>query len=291
METCVRAFLTEMMSQNRYSDNTVLSYQNDLRHFINHLRQQLGRAPVITDFNTDQLLAYLESESLIRKPSTLQRRLATLKRFGRYLAANGEIEPFEFSSGILGQPNHPETTASQKITWLTDEQVTILVAKLQADPRPQARRDQAILTLMIEIGLTASRVVSLNLPDFDRDKNRLKLQNSNTDHLWFAVEESGLALQKYLTEGRPELNPHPGETALFISQMGLRVSRQGVWQICRRWGKQIGLPVELTPRRLRYTAVRRMLQAGYTERMIQDVLEHNNLTATQGLLRKLTQTT
>jgi integrase/recombinase XerD len=289
METRVRAFLTTLQTQGQYSRNTILGYQNDLQHFSRYLCQLLRKPPEITDFNAEPVIAYLKSEDQIYKPSTVKRRLATLKHFARFLQLTGEIEAFQFPA--IDQILSPATDAnrSRNILLLSDTQVSSLQTAIKADPRPQARRDEAIIGLILEVGLAVSRLVALNLADFDRNNNALHFRKLTDDNWWFHIENSGPALKRYLLEGRPELNPTSEVTALFISQVGRRVSRQGIWQICQRWGARIGLPDSLSPRILRHTAVRRMLKAGYSDQSIQEILEHQNLEATQGLLQRISE--
>jgi integrase/recombinase XerD len=287
METRVRAFLTTLQTQGRYAQNTILGYQNDLQHFSRYLHQYLGRPPQITDFNAELVTAYLKFGCQSYQPNTVKRRLATLKHFARFLQPTGEIEAFQFPAIGKFFPPPTDTNRSKKISLPSTAQISSLTKALIADSRPQARRDEAIIGLILEVGLTVSRLIALNMADFDRNNNRLCLKKVTGENWWFHIRNSGQFLQQYLLEGRPELNSTPQETALFISQMGGRVSRQGVWQICQRWGRRIGLPGGLSPRILRYTAVRRMLKAGYAEKTIQVILEHKNLEATQGILQQV----
>ena len=90
-----------------------------------------------------------------------------------------------------------------------------------------------------------------------------------------------------MKEGRPELNYQINEPALFISQTGGRMSRQGVWQALRQWGQKASLPIPLSPRLLRHTAVIRMVHSGRTPAEIQVLLGHSNPLSTQALLRRL----
>ena len=281
METQVRAFLNSLQAQNRYATNTILGYQHDLQHFSKFIQHQLGRPPEITDFSAEQIRDFLQAERDTRRPSTLRRRSAALKRLAVFLIQNGEIEYFNFPRLDQILPGNIETASSEEISGLSESEVVNLMSAVQADPRSQARRDEALLKLMLETGLSVSQVVALDLADFDPRSQRLQLHQSPNQTGWFSLTESGPILQKYLQEGRPELNPVSEETALFISQMGRRLSRQGIWQICQRWGRRVRLPGGLSPRNLRYTAVRRMIQAGYSERTIQQILDHHTSASTQ----------
>ncbi len=289
IETHVRAFLTALQSQDRYSRNTILGYQNDLQHFTRYLYQHLGRAPQVTDVNADRVLAYLKSGLRTNKPSTIKRRMATMKHFAQFLQLTGGIEVFQFPATEQIFSPYAEPSRAAKISSLSDLQVSTLFDLLRSDLRPQARRDETIFSLILEVGLSASRLGNLDLSDFDPQRSILQLRKASGENWCCQIEKSGPFLKRYLLEGRPELNPVPGESALFISQMGQRVSRQGIWQICQRWGEKASFPKSLSPRVLRHTSITRMVKAGYSAQSIQEILEHNNLRATQGLLQRICQ--
>jgi integrase/recombinase XerD len=94
-------------------------------------------------------------------------------------------------------------------------------------------------------------------------------------------------MERYLLEGRPELNHRADEKALFISQMDGRMSRQGIWQVLRHWGGMVKPPILLSPRLVRHTAALRMAQTGRTIAEIQSLLGHRNPLSTRALLRRL----
>lgn len=281
METQVRAFLIALQAQNRYADNTILSYQQDLQHFSNYIQNHLGRPPVIMDFNAVQIRDFLRTEQNFCKPSTLRRRSAALRQLGLFLAQTGKIETFEFP--VLDEilPNNTDSGTPNEISVLSESEVAHLMCAVQADPRSQARRDEALLALVLETGLSVSRLVALDLADFEPHNQRLCLRKPPKQADWFSLAECGPTLQKYLQEGRPELNPVTGETALFISQIGRRLSRQSVWQIFQRWGTRANLSGRLSPRSLRYTAAQRMIRAGYAEKTIQEILDHHIFATTR----------
>ena len=77
------------------------------------------------------------------------------------------------------------------------------------------------------------------------------------------------------------------EPALFVSQMGGRVSRQGIWQGIRNWGREAELSLDLSPRIIRHTATKAMIKAGKKIEEIQLLLGHQNIFSTRTLVRRL----
>ena len=69
--------------------------------------------------------------------------------------------------------------------------------------------------------------------------------------------------------------------ALFLNQRGSRLSRQGAWQIVRRYGERSGLGEHLSPHVLRHSCATHMLDHGADIRVVQELLGHASLSTTQ----------
>ena len=289
METQVRAFLANLESQLAYSPSTRLAYENDLRCFLKYFEGTIGRPPLLEDFNARQVAKFLEAERQAgRRPSTLLRRRASLRRFVSFLRHQKPewAVKFDAEAHLIDEAISIASPA-QKPRYLSPEQINSLWSVLEASPRPRARRDQAILALLLESGLTVGSLIALNITDLDLHAGRLHLCLETGKDIWLPLGKADYALQRYLKEGRPELNCRPGEMALFISQTGGRMSRQGVWQVLRQWGSKAGLPLTLSPRLARHTAAIQLEQAGLSLSDIQALLGHSNPLSTQALLRRL----
>jgi integrase/recombinase XerD len=291
MERQVKAFLDNLATQLTYSPSTCMAYENDLRCFTGYLRETLGRPPVPADFNAEQVAGFLKAERLAgRRHSTLLRRRASLRRFAKFLQPDFPdlVSRFEASAWRIDQAMETGSPA-QRPHYLTEEQVERLWTAIEASPRPRARRDQAILGLLLESGLTVGTLIALNLADIDLENGRLHLCTDTGKDVWLPLVEAFPPLLRYIKEGRPELNYTPGEQALFISQTGGRMSRQGVWQVLRQWGNKANLQITLSPRLARHTAAHRLARSGRSLDEIQILLGHSNPLSTQALLRRLAE--
>ena len=143
------------------------------------------------------------------------------------------------------------------------------------------------MSLLLETGLSVADLVELDLSDLDLRAGRLHIVRVHGTDKWLPLGKSTDIVARYIREGRPELNPQPNEPALFVSQMGSRMSRQGIWQILNHWGKLADPPINISPRKVRHTAALRMSQAGRSLEEIQTLLGHSNPLSTQALLRRL----
>ncbi len=289
MESEVNTFLTSLGAEPAYSESTQLAYANDLRVFLHFLNEAQDQPPTLRDLNTHQVAAFMESErQLGRRRNTLIRRLATLKYFREYLVAEGLVPTNSFSvNDSKIQHIIAEIPVSRSLQCLNQKQIQSLLTIMNSSPRPRALRDRAILMLLLETGLSVGDLTALDLTDLDLRAGRLHINLVGRSDLWLGLGEAKNAVEVYLQEGRPDLLLHPGEPALFISQMDGRLSRQGVWQILNHWGQAANPPISLSPRVVRHTAALRMSRAGLSNAEIQFRLGHRNPLSTRALIRRL----
>lgn len=289
MEGLVRAFLAYLESQLTYSPSTRLAYYNDLRCFLAYLEKRLNISPDLKDLTAEEIASFLSAEREAgRRPSTLLRRRASLRRFTSFVSQQDPEWGVRFAADA-GKIDDAiaESSPLQRPRYLTEEQVQILWELLESSPRPRTRRDHAILALLLESGLSVGMLINLNLSDLDLAGSKLHLCPENGPGVWVPLASAAVPMERYLREGRPELNYHTDEPALFISQTGGRMSRQGVWQVLRQWGHKARLPITLSPRLARHTAVYRLARTNRPISEVQVLLGHTNPLSTQALLRRM----
>lgn len=289
LEGCANAYLESIRAQNRYSKSTLLAYQTDLYNFTEYLYKTLGQDPAISDFNVEQVASFLESERLAGyKRSTLKRRMAVLRGLEAYLRKNlgFNINFFATQSKNLVEPiERIQLTKSQQV--LAPTEIERLAQAMEASRRPRARRDHAIFALLLETGLSVGKLVELDITDLQAREGLLSLRFTPEHKQWLPLKSATPMLRRYLTEGRPELNPLPNENALFVSQSGIRMSRQGVWQVLRYWGRAINLSVSLSPRLVRNTATETLVKTKRPLSEIKNLLGHKNHLSTLAMVKRL----
>jgi site-specific recombinase XerD len=289
MELQVNAFLASLDASPACSRSTRLAYASDLRVFLDFLQTELNRPPQISDLDVASIMSFLEAERQEgRKTSTISRRLATLRKFNLFLSNAGLTPGLTFipETGITKQSDVLSLSPAE-LPFLTTEQIERLFVLIGTSPRPRALRDQALLLLMAEIGLSVGCITALDMNDLDLRSRRVHLQWSNGEDVWVPLGMVYPIVERYVKEARPDLNHHQDEPALFVSQLDGRLSRQGIWQILQSWGKLLDPPLKISPRRVRHTAAIRMARSGRPLSEIQILLGHRNSFSTRALLRRL----
>ena len=90
------------------------------------------------------------------------------------------------------------------------------------------------------------------------------------------------ALENYISGARLQLvRERTEEEALFVNQYGRRITRQGLWKILRDYGEKAERSHSLTPHTLRNSFAVHMLQNGADLKSLQELMGHDDITATQ----------
>ena len=283
-----QAFLTDLVSHKARKINTSEAYRGDLEKLAVYLNDSLGRPASLEDISAVRVAAFLKKEQRSGlSPRTLARRKAALRQYARYLRSQSEKKnQFEAIENVLGKSSFLPPAPESKITKLSKAESERLKALLSESTRPLTRRDRAIFSILLDTGIPVGHLVGLDCRDFVTAMAKLR---SPAEGHWIQLsrEGAGRALGDYLGQGRPELNPASAVTALFISQTGSRMSRQGVWQALRIWGRRAELPFPLSPRVLQYSAVQRLCEQGISLERLGEHLGHTNLESTRALVRRL----
>jgi site-specific recombinase XerD len=287
MQAEINAFLDSLESETSYSHSTRMAYGTDLRLFFNHLKTSLQRTPTLADFNANHVSDFLEAERQEgMRLSTLLRRRATLHSFDRYLRLEGHTQDRALTPE-LQLIDKSEFVAIEQTKYLSPEDISKLWEVMSSTKRPLGIRDHAILAMLLETGLSVSGLVSVNLSDLDLAVGCFHFVSDTGQDYWLSLGRSREPLSNYIENARADLNPAPGEPALFISQNGIRMSRQSIWQVLHNAGKAAGLPFKLSPRMIRHTATINLVRSGKPLSEIQLFLGHTNPLSTHALLHRL----
>ena len=268
----VRAFLLHLASERGLADNTLHAYRRDLadtEHFLSPRGQTLATA------DADAFSHYLQTLTRRGKSTkTVTRRLAAIRAFLRFLAAQGhDID------SILHQLQRPKPEQDlPKI--LNRSQVNQLIAA----PNPKSMlfcRDVAILELLYASGLRASELCDLKIRDVNLQVSCVRVLGKGMKERIVPMGRAAVeSLQRYLLECRPKLQRHPTDI-LFLSRTGRSLDRIALWMLVEKYGRRTGLLRNISPHVLRHCFASHLLSGGADLRVVQELLGHSDISTTQ----------
>ena len=158
--------------------NTIKAYQSDWADFTawctTYQRDALPAIP-------DTVILYLSHLARLgRKPSTIERRCASIKQAHRFAHHPSPTDTVEVEQALRGIRRSLKVAPNQKEAAVTD----IVRAMIEALPdKPSALRDRALLLVGFVGAFRRSELVSLDVSDvtFSRDGLAINLRQSKTD--------------------------------------------------------------------------------------------------------------
>lgn len=269
----ISQFEDYLIHQKRYSSHTSNGYLRDLRQFSAWLASHKENQGLLSadSLSVRNWVASLHRQGL--KGATLQRKLSTLRTFYQFLLRNHQVKtnPAQTVRAPKSARSLPGTLDVDSITRLLDIPGDSVLAV----------RDRAMLELFYSSGLRLSELTGLNLDSIDlEDKLLVAHGKGNKTRLLPIGSKAAEALKEWLKQ-RVSLLRYTEETALFISQRGVRISPRTVQQRLDYWRRQQGLEQKLHPHKLRHSFASHLLESSSDLRAVQELLGHADISTTQ----------
>jgi integrase/recombinase XerC len=277
MHAAIESFQRYLQIERNASPLTLKSYAEDLESLLVFFTEQVGRVPDVAQVDIGTLrafVAYLHACQYER--TTIARRLACLRSFFKYCVREGLIQANP--AKVLRTPR-----AGRRLPhFLTTEQVAKLLESPAAN-RHDGLRDRAILETMYSAGLRVAEVVALNVTDWDRDADVLRvLGKGRKERIAPVGSYAAKALSRWLEVRKPDPQaPAAQSSALFLNRFGRRLTTRSVGRMLEKYIATAGLDRLTTPHTLRHSFATHLLDGGADLRSVQELLGHKSLTTTQ----------
>jgi integrase/recombinase XerD len=151
---------------------------------------------------------------------------------------------------------------------------------------PICLRDRAMLEVLYSTGLRVSELLNLRISDIDMRAGYVRCIGKGDKERLVPIGRKAIdAVEQYLARGRPKFArpaaPPPHNNVLFLTRIGRRLSRVGIWKILHDYGMRLGLRGRLTPHKLRHSFATHLLEGGADLRSVQLMLGHADISTTQ----------
>ena len=271
-ERLLAHYAETLRAEKNLSPFTLRNYAHDLRHYFDFLDEREGAVPTVDKLTVRAYLSSLVEARLA--PSSVARKVSTLRSFYRYLRFEGVIESDPLF-GVRG-PRRERRLPN----FLTQDQIDGLIAAADEET-PQGLRNRAILELLYASGLRVSEIAGLDANNADLDERTVRVWGKGSrERVVVMGVPAAEAVERYLDDGRPQL-AHRAEAALFLNRDGGRLSQRAVQLIVRKHALKAGIERHVYPHLLRHTFATHLLEGGAEIRVVQTLLGHANVNTTQ----------
>lgn len=269
------AFIESLWLEDGLAQNTLEAYRRDLQAFADWLR--LNRHILdLNDVTGVEINAWLADQHLQTRPSTANRRLASLRRYYVWARRQGRVNT---------DPCSRIATAKQAVRMpktLTEAQVDALLNAPNIHTS-LGQRDRAMFEVLYATGLRVSELVSLATHHVSLSDGvvRVVQGKGGKDRLVPMGAEAAYWVDHYLNESRSVLLGKQSSQALFITARASPMTRQAFWLLVKKYATIAGVNAPLSPHVLRHAFATHLINHGADLRVVQLLLGHADISTTQ----------
>ncbi|MDX1516778.1 MAG: tyrosine recombinase XerC [Woeseiaceae bacterium] len=264
-------FIGHLSHERRLSDLTCRHYRRDIVALADYC-DEVG-VTCWRDLDSEHLRSW--SAANFRRglsSRTIQRRLSAARTFFRYLLREKAVSanPAQAVSAPKAPKRLPGSLDADRMARLLD---------IRGDG-PIVARDRAMLELLYSSGLRLAELTGLDLGDVDLGDATVRVTGKGSKERVVPVGRLALAAVRDWLKRRVTMAAE-GETAMFVSARGQRLSRRGVQSRVKHWAAQQGIDLRVYPHLFRHSFATHVLESSHDLRGVQELLGHANISTTQ----------
>lgn len=281
MNKHIDIFIFYLKNEKNYSNNTIISYKNDLTQFFNFVKNyKLLKKTNIKYINHEimrKYIVYLKENKYSRR--SISRKVSSARSFFKFIHKEGIINVNPTLNLITPKINKklPYFLYSQEVNKL-----------IEAPPNKTlfGIRDRAILEVLYGTGIRVGELINLNIRDIDFNEKIIRVFGKGSKERILPLGNPSIrAIQEYL-ENKNLFNKNKfikmnDKDALFLNRFGGRLTARSIRRIITKYMKMAGLNKKLSPHVLRHSFATHLLGGGADLRSVQELLGHKSLSTTQ----------
>lgn len=261
----VSEFLNYIRNKN-YSLNTIISYINDLYYFHEFVKMDFDKVKY------DDIRDYLEYLNLKKEKSTsVSRKISSLKSFYKFLYKNDYMDKKDYPLVKVTYPKKEKKLP--KFLYYND----LLEIINESSKDKDGVRDRLIIEMLYATGVRVSELVNIKLNDIDfNNKIIIVCGKGNKERIVYYGDYAEEVLNKYL-----KTHVRKNNNYLFLNSKGEQITDGGIRYIIDNIMKKLSIKTHVTPHVLRHTFATDMLNNGCDIKVVQELLGHSSLKATE----------
>lgn len=269
------SFLQYLQTEKRYSPLTVRSYLNDLDQFDNHLRKLefSGGPEDISSHDVRSWIVTMISDGY--SPSSIHRKISSLRVFYRYLRRDGIIVNDPLEKVVMPK-------AKKRLPlFVSETSLDNLLDNYEFGDDFNGIRNRTIIEMLYLTGMRRAELTGLRNIDVDIAGATVKVTGKrNKQRIIPLLKSFSVQLEKYV-KVRNEAFPGCSVEWFFVGNKGSKLYDKYVYNVVKRYLSMVTTIEKKSPHILRHTFATHMLNHGADLNSIKEFLGHANLSATQ----------
>jgi integrase/recombinase XerC len=275
IQNALQRFLDYLKFQKRYSQHTIISYQNDLISFFDFTELTFGQTTLqeIKPAFVRSWLAQLKEKGLESK--SINRKISSLKSFFKYQLKEQAVSVSPMATIISPKLN------KRLPQFVEKEDIDTLFSHVEFPDDWQGKTDRIISQLFYNTGIRQAELVSLKESQLDDSKKVIKVLGKGNKERIIPVSESLAALLKqYIAVKKTSFENYDAEV-LLVNIKGKKLYPRYVYSTVNKYLTMITTISKKSPHVLRHTFATHLMNNGADLNAVKELLGHSSLAATQ----------
>ncbi len=271
----IQTFLDYLKFQKRYSQHTIISYQNDLTDFFDFIETQFGIVS-LNEISTTFIrswLAGLKEKGMESK--TTNRKISTLKSFFKY----------QLRQGLL-QSTPMTTIFSAKVKkrlpqFVSEGDINTLLNYLEFPDTWNGKTDRLLFQLLYNTGIRKAELMTLKEVHLDAGNCTIKvLGKGNKERVLPVSSELSYLFQQYIAAKRLHFEEVNTEI-LLVNEKGKELYPKYIYNTVKKYLGAVTTIDKKSPHVLRHSFATHLMNNGADINAVKELLGHSSLAATQ----------
>ena len=256
--------------QNELSKQTIKSYLYEIEKFKKHYKNP-------EKLNYQELMNYVE---LLRKnynPQSIRRTIYAIKKFYDYLLEIGKVK-YNIAKNVKIRDGKENPLQLQEL--LTEKELLQLLEPRKERYKILEKRNQIIMSLLVNQALLVSDIESLRIEDLDLKNAKIKVKSTGitNERILDLKAEQILLFYEYLKEDRELLEKQ--KTSFFLlNKLGSKITADDINYLVSTYQKDF--TKKITSVKIRQSVIKLKLDQGENLRKVQYFAGHKHADTTE----------
>lgn len=256
--------------EKRLSDNTIISYQNDLKKYINYLKKAHISSFKEVKPKTIELMLISEKDL---NTASLAHLLLSIKSLHKYLLKLKILDE-DISSNI----EQPKMAKHLPDVLSYDEVNNLLNIEINNN---EDIRNKAMLELLYASGFRISELLNIKLGDIDYTNAVVRTFGKGSKERVVPLPDVTLDYINEYLKVRKDILGNKESDYLFITRRGSKMDRTTFFKFIKNLLIKKNIHKDISPHTLRHSFATHLLEGGADLRSIQVLLGHENIKTTK----------
>jgi len=271
----IQPFLDYLKFQKRYSQHTIVSYENDLISFFDFVEIQFGSMPLaeISSSFVRSWLASLKENKMASK--SINRKISALKSFFKYQLKKGFL-----SASPMGAIISPKVS-KRLPQFVAENDMRDLFAHMEFPDTWDGRTDKLLLQIFYNTGMRRAELVGLKEAQIDKANTSIKVLGKGNKERVLPVSTTLINdILDYIAAKRVLFEEFDA-TMVLVSKKGRQLDPKHVYNAVKKYLSQVTTIDKKSPHVLRHSFATHLMNNGADLNAVKELLGHSSLAATQ----------